>query len=115
MNLIKHKQDQLKYLDLYREKARKHQQAIEQGRQALVNVGKSQTSEVIGYMGDLWLTRYGVNRATFRGRDPAARAGQGRARTAGRRTEPHTGRGGQDEQRAFDAKRIHPRVVSRVA
>ncbi|KAH8089079.1 HEC/Ndc80p family-domain-containing protein [Filobasidium floriforme] len=38
MNLIKHKQDQLKYLDLYREKARKHQQAIEQGRQALVNV-----------------------------------------------------------------------------
>jgi hypothetical protein len=53
MNLIKHKQDQLKYLDLYREKARKHQQAIEQGRQALVNVGKSQTSEVIDYMGDL--------------------------------------------------------------
>lgn len=64
MNLIKHKQDQLKYLDLYREKARKHQQAIEQGRQALVNVGRSQISELIDYMGDLWLMRYGAHCAT---------------------------------------------------
>jgi SMC interacting uncharacterized protein involved in chromosome segregation len=40
VNLLKHKQDQLRYLETYREKARKHQQAIEQGREALVNVGE---------------------------------------------------------------------------
>jgi predicted RNase H-like nuclease (RuvC/YqgF family) len=41
MNLLKHKQDQLKYIETYREKAKKHQTAIENGKQARINVGQS--------------------------------------------------------------------------
>lgn len=37
-SLVKHTQDQQKYIDTYREKAKKHQQAIEQGKAALINV-----------------------------------------------------------------------------
>lgn len=95
MNLLKHKQDQLKYLELYREKARKHQQAIEQGRQALVNVGECAVFRARWTWGRGWLMS--VVTHPGRGRDTGFGAGQDRARATGRRAELDPGRSGPDE------------------